>query len=387
MKLIKYIFVLVSLNSYAGISTNGGNITTDQDNVWYLGDKTINYCVERNPTFSINLSEGRQLIRESINDWVLFFRKYELDQMMFNNLKNGMNLKLSLQFNEIDKCNDDPELLRFELGADDADVKRALALDNQANALALAIRQDYNHETYRNGGRIWIRSANLNKHQVKHLLLHELGHIFGMAHDSVFVMDTQIADMVRTKSQDQFFGQIESAGWIYDLNSGDTVNITAGGRIGKNAEPNFILLGFTEIFGFNRNNGHEAKMHVERGSSPFPMWDAKLTFREVETDRLVEMKGKLLFSEAYQDNIKGNKGPVLYTDWHCSKCGKWGSHYRRQLDPRPIGLESAGRFIYNGVAYPAILENRKGLLLRVFITSTTLWWTTQKYFSSATVMK
>jgi len=386
VKFLKYFFIFVSLNCYAGISTNGGNITTDQDNVWYLGDKPINYCIERSPAFSLNTNESRELVRESINDWLRFFQKYGLDQMEFNSLKDGMSLKLSLQFNELDKCNDDPELLRFELGASDSDVRRALALDNQVNALALAIRQDYNHETYRNGGRIWIRNAYLEKEQIKHLVLHELGHIFGMAHDSVFVMDTEVADNIRTKTHQQFFGKIESPGWVYDLNSGDEINITAGGRVGKEAEPNFILLGFTDIFSFNRKNSHEARLKVDRGSSPFPMWDAKLTFREVESNRTIEMKGKLLFSEAYHDNIRGNKGPVLYTDWHCSTC-KSGSHYRRQLDPRPIGIESSGRFIYNGVAYPAILENRKGLLLRVFITSSTLWWTTQKYFSSTASMK
>ena len=381
MKMILTLCILLftNQNSFAGISTNGGNLTSDQNNVWYLGDKPVRYCIENHPRFPLNLKESQALVRESIDDWIQFFKKYGLDKMSFDDLKNHGSAKLSLNFIEV-PCDNDPELLRFQLGTDQPSIKESLSIDSRQNALAMSIRKDYNHETYRNGGIVWIRNWSFNKAEAKHLLLHELGHVFGMQHDSIHVMDSQVADNIRIRKNSKFLGMIESPTWIYRLNPKDTIDFTANGRVKGNLEPNFLLLLLRDVFGFERENNHSLSLHVESAEGPYPSWNLKVELTEDETGKKVEMQGNFMQVVVAGSKIAGSQGPTLYTEWQCTNCKENGRHFQKHLDTRPSGLEATGSFTYKGVTYPAILENRKGILLRIFITGKNLWWTNQNYF-------
>ena len=377
------------LQSFAGISTNGSHLTVDQNNVWYLGEAPVPYCIERDASFPFSPEETEVLVKESIETWVQFFQKHELDKLSFTHLKDGKSLKLALNFEYQGRCSlteEHPELLRFYLGTK-APEKKGLVIDSGHGALALAIREDYNHDTYRNGGAIWIKNWGMTKLQTKHFLLHELGHVFGMEHDSVYVMDSKLADNVVVKSKSIFYGQIESPTWIYRLSDGDVVDFTANGRSEGKYEPNFLLLLFKDLFGFGSGAHHSVRLHFEKTVGEYPSWNMTVKFKEKESQKTREMKGLFLCSTPDYNLVKGWRGPVLYTKWFCESCPKEGRYYQRYLDHRPSGLEATGAFVHNGTTYPAILENRKGLLLRIFITDRGLWWTSQNYFSSSAVLK
>lgn len=390
--MIHFLFILsfvltFSSTSYAGISTNGGSLTKDQNNVWYLGDQTVRYCVEHDSTSPIVQDEVRQLIRHAINDWKDFFKKYQLDQLAFDNLKNHSQLKLSLKFEEQKSCDEDPELLRFIFSDEVPYLKSGITIDEIKNSLALAIRSDYNHKTYRNGGVVWIRDVPLTKRQLKHLLLHELGHIFGMEHDSVYVMDTHVADQIVKTNYSALHGFIESPTWVYRLRPGDIIDFSSNGHMDTSYESNFLLSLFKIVFNFDNPNHHSAQLFVENAYGGSSTWKMNMQFVEAETSRTVQMQGDFLHAEINHNDTKGRRGPVLYTNWYCQSCEPDGTQYRRYLDPYPSILEATGSFKYNNIVYPAILENRKGILLRIFITDHQTWWTSQNYFSSSVVFK
>src|SRR5207245_511209 len=76
-------------------------------------------------------------------------------------------------------------------------------------------------------------------------LLHQLGHVFGMPHNSVFVMDEHVAGtFFETESQVPFerdwyadpilpflFGHIESPSWPYRWREGESLELTFNGGI------------------------------------------------------------------------------------------------------------------------------------------------------------
>ena len=204
--------IIVSPIAFAGISTNGSVLTLEENNVWFLGSKPIEYCIENNnrvPTTKI-----REIVRTSIRQWQQFFKKYELDKKEFQNLAGFRNLKVALQMHEVATCTKPSEQLRFLFGVETNEVFQALAKDE--GALALATRGDYDHVTYRNGGQIYVGSFENDAVKIHQMVLHELGHIFGMAHDSVSVMDSRLAyQILERRSPPPSFGVIETPRWPY----------------------------------------------------------------------------------------------------------------------------------------------------------------------------
>jgi hypothetical protein len=219
----------------SGWSGNGGDSHHLQDNIWYLGQESVSYCVKVGDDSAINKYEASKIIRESFAQWKKFFNKYSmLDKPLKANRRrqnltfpDGVTRAMSANFKEVScaelKKSTSGEELVFLIGKSNAliDMYKDLATEN---AYGLALRKGYNHDTYRNAGFVWTSSDIKEPAIIKHVILHEIGHVFGMKHDSVHVMDEDLVDFIEAKKKHNKsnLGVIESKAWKYRLVEGQT---------------------------------------------------------------------------------------------------------------------------------------------------------------------
>lgn len=179
------------------IEGNGGEYITNEQNPWFLGSTSVSYCIILDPAaFSVSLDQARVAIKEAIETWGDIVR-YSLP---YNKLTPRFLLAkkniwgLSTAFTEV-PCSQDHEL-EFRLGVMDSDIAEALTYTARS-VVALSYRTQYSDETGRAKGKIWV-SADLGDQRYSgpnegpgfwtknfnlvNVLIHELGHIFGLSH-------------------------------------------------------------------------------------------------------------------------------------------------------------------------------------------------------------
>ncbi|OUR94838.1 hypothetical protein A9Q84_17160 [Halobacteriovorax marinus] len=227
----------------SGWSGNGGDSHHLQDNIWYLGEKTVSYCVKVGADSIVNKYEASKMIRESFTEWKSFFNKYSmLEKPLKANRRranlafpDGLKRSMTSNFKEV-SCNElkkskKGEELVFLIGKSNAliDLYKDLATEN---AYGLALRKGYNHTTYRNSGFVWTSPEIKDVEVLKHVVLHEIGHVFGMKHDSVHVMDEDLVDFLEAKRKHSKanLGVIESKSWKYRLVEGQNNLLSKKGK-------------------------------------------------------------------------------------------------------------------------------------------------------------
>ncbi len=302
--------------------------------------------------------------------------------MQFDGINSSELPVVNTNLVEVADCDKPDEQIVFKFGGTNPQLESALVQGDWS--LALSVRGDYNHSTYRNGGTVWVREYMYTQSQLKHMILHELGHVFGMGHDSVHVMNRQVADMIvrRGSAYDEYYGHIESPTWPYRLNSGDIVDFTFIGRNVGYTEPNFLLPFVRDVIGFELDKSHKLRLAANLSSSVGNAWKLDLEFTESATGKQAVFSGYFAWVEQIPNYVTGYRGPALYTTYHCGSCGQNGRAWKRFLDGRASGMNAHGYFVYNGVQFPAVLEHRKGLFLQMFVTGKNGWWSNINYLGS-----
>lgn len=245
---------LMTAPLHAGWAGNGGEISRDQNNVWFLGDKPVEYCIESHRNFGFTENELKSLIEESLAEWQLFFHRYQLDQSQFGTgstfnpqFPDFRPRKISLRFQAKAHCFKPEQELIFAFGTTPSVVKHHI--EQVPSEMGAAIRSEYNHKSYRSGGYVWIapaikytesdgkearKSWTDARPLLKHILLHELGHVFGMIHESTPVMSKSIGDEIVKAAQYSHlmhqYGSIETATFHYQWRVGDTIELCADRR-------------------------------------------------------------------------------------------------------------------------------------------------------------
>jgi hypothetical protein len=391
LRLTFFLFaVLLSVAAYAGHSSNGGALSIDNDNVWFLGDQPVEYCVEIDPAFKVSHVAVRKMVRESISDWKRFFNFYGLDEMSFPGTVNGKKLKLALNFVEVSACTQPLSQIRFNFGGMPQEVKDALKYEE--GAIGLTTRPDYNHTTYRTGGIVWFRQWTYSVDELRHFVLHEIGHVFGMKHDSVHVMDAMVAERIINHSiPENLLGKIESSVWPYRFDPGNVVDFTESGRNvveGLVAEPNSLISAFFDLVEFSRGNSHLAGLTTEQNiatrndGSGVQSFNVALSIHELVTQVQLHFAGKFYLGTEVPNTVRGVRGPVLNTSWDCSRCVSKRETVVHHLDARSSQMTAHGSFTRMGVVYPAVITHDKGMVLKVFIPEKNRWWTTEDYTAS-----
>jgi hypothetical protein len=390
-----WLLLLVVCSSHrpaaAGSGAHGADIDADQNNVWFLGPEPISYCVTLEPGSAVDQAEAVSLVNEAFAKWYAFFTRHRYTDLAFGvpdktilqdgKLPDGQGRKLSLVPVEIAHCGAPTRQLeiKFSKHAD-----KNWTLDSE-HAFGAAIRGPYDHVSYRTGGTVWISTALKNRPERLHVLLHELGHVFGMSHNSTYVMFDKIARLIQTTRQggagaQAMLGMIESPSWKYLIWPGDTLELTTTIISGTNAvmssPASNVFLPTSRIF-------------VPGLTSP-----AKLRYlgkRAGEHNFQLDLRSStgtaVLDGHFYRRYHSFEVGPSLFTFW-VGKTGLFsGKLYLEMMRSEANELGGGGSrqpplegtFRWNHQLYPAVIEFPYGAVVKLFDPNNLRWFTLSSY--------
>lgn len=221
----------------AGWSSGGGELLRDQINPWFLRNVSeVRYCIlidEEN--FGQTKSQVKPRIEKAIQFWKMQFRDlqfFHIDSHM--PAETAVNLE-KIQFVE-SECQDSTDI-KFQFGIlEETQRKR---IPNINNFIALTIRTDYAIKSLRGKGFIYFAPQDgplkptstqvvdkfwnvSNGSLLFPVIVHELGHIFGLQHRSELpLMDEGFVESVVSKERYQngpitvpdYFEDFEREGW------------------------------------------------------------------------------------------------------------------------------------------------------------------------------
>jgi hypothetical protein len=384
----------------SGWSGNGGGNAASQDNIWFLGKAPVKYCIFSSAGFPVNRRRLDDLVKESLNDWKQFFNKYHLDQNFLGEYQGRRSFDfpdakargLSLNFVEVG-CDEaaltDPgEKVVFLFGVTSNPVDSFQEISSEGK-FGLALRKNYNHKSYRNGGYIWINNFSQDESKIKHVLLHELGHVFGMKHNSVFVMNEYFDKSLQSDAlESNFFGRIESRFWPYRLKLGEEVLLSyhvkqRGGERGRPLDR-----------GRRKCSGRE---YVARRLFPEALMKA-LGFRRSQCIRMAlkfvnvrAMKKGVTLALVFEGNAPGERqelkgvfegyrepgvlqmGPGLYSRF-VNRENNLAVWKRITLDRFQLGYPLRGSLEFGERTIPAQVDYGRGFSIDLFLPKQKKWW-------------
>lgn len=188
-----------------GMSSGGGGLLKDSRNPWFIQNTTaVTYCVIRDPAyFSLQQSTAERRIREAFAYWKDEFSR------SFDVAMQGMRVRIATQSFRQTGCDQNPDI-QFRLGTL-LDEQRAM-IGDPTELVAVAMRTDYDRVQLRGKGFIYIApDAGPLKPKAELLdqvwllgdggmfyrvLVHELGHVFGLPDSDVMPISTRGTGMM-----------------------------------------------------------------------------------------------------------------------------------------------------------------------------------------------
>jgi hypothetical protein len=381
---------LISLQVFAfgGFSGNGADYARDQNNPWFLGTAPVFYCLRFSPTYKLSAAESRAVVEEAIAEWRGFFKKYGFDQNTIGDRRysrrfpDGVSRAIALDFREASDCANNSAELEIMFGLKNDLIKASIEHGGHHGA-GLAVRSQIDVKSYRSHGFLWIDNFSDDRARVKHMFLHEFGHVLGMKHDSVHVMDENIADWVfNPKYEKRFIGKIESDYWKYSLASGETMQFYLSPRsLIQSSDPDGYVAAtkidpaLREILGITASGEYQVRLVFGRYSeAPMNKFFLKLELipRSGNASRSLQMMMDLATDQRASQWVTG-----YYTKWLNAD---GNAEFIEQLF-EPTDLLRARARRLNGVITSAsfrsmgcILDFEKGLSLRIFDPTHGKWW-------------
>lgn len=398
-----------------GWSGNGGGSRDESDNIWFIGDSStpIKYCLSKAPDYPLKGNELKSLIEQSITEWVEFFKSYNLannnlaggfahPRMNTLQFSDGKNRKLITDFEYTNNC--DEARLQFLFGLENKVITNYKKFATE-HPFGLAVRQRYDHKNFAHNGIIWIDNFSKKEKEIKHMILHELGHMFGMKHDSVPVMDENLVQFLgkRREFGSSFIGQIESDAWTYGLKENHPIVMTSTRgkkprrrRLPPHAPRRENLCGDDATFTTNRNiprpilrglNLNKNDCHkvtlTYLGSQRERAMSKKLFTLEIEE---LNSKRKGVFSGKFKLSAGSRpkfKGPGVVTKLKAKRLiMKEHKMFRKlTLEKTPDMLPLTGRFNLGREAFAAKMTSNKGLVIELFVPGAKSWWTFKTHYN------
>lgn len=197
IKLIKHglIFACLGLgsSSYAdGWNSGGGELVRDRSNPWFLENtEEVRYCVQMDED---HFHQGRKVVEEKIQ------RAFEYWQGEFSRAlleyKDGIGTKIATQRFVLSPCTADVAIT-FQMGF--LTAEQLAKIPNPRQFVSMAVRESYDTKNLVGKGFVYLAAdsgplrpdapdmldlpwQSWNGYVLEGVLIHELGHIFGIGH-------------------------------------------------------------------------------------------------------------------------------------------------------------------------------------------------------------
>ncbi len=205
----------------AGWTSGGGELIRHARNPWFLQNtKNVDYCVEIDETnFGLDRAQVETIALKTLEAWKLEFSVTESYKIP----PSGVVLKVATQnFRQV-PCNDSISL-RFQFGV--LTEEQLSQLGNPKKFLGLSIRTDYDVVHMRGRGFVYISPTRgplkfdglgvasepwsiENGALLYGVLLHEVGHIFGLAHTTdMSPMNERFSEIIVNEESAQRMAQV-----------------------------------------------------------------------------------------------------------------------------------------------------------------------------------
>lgn len=402
LNIIKIIIITLSyriliptpLYAVGGWSGNGGSPTTDVNNIWFMGADPIPYCLFVSSDI-MAVDAVHEMIKINNERWRIFFKKYAMDQQKFgeNNsyfkdrIPRGLSLDFALAPNcsevknecllkesSVEQCHEAlKDKVLFLIGEPNKVIKNYLSNNGKVDAISL--RTNYNHDSLRSGGIVWIKKLkNGGWSTYSHLLLHEMGHVFGMKHDSCWVMASNVSDNLQLSYGVAKLETIESPSWPYSFKKGDFILFTDY-DLPDNEKKGFIPIKnlyprelFKEL-DFNENNLFQVRGYIE--DQFYSRIKIKIEIEEYPTGKIHTLSGTL-------DNpsplFEFPLVPQLFTKWYSNSNNSEPNFNMNYLNEGFVSPFLQGTLDWkDGVKVPITLRRDKGLKLGMYFPMVSQW--------------
>lgn len=209
---ILFFFLASGVANAGGMISSGGEYITTEDNPWFIGNQTVNYCIEMAAdAFSLPTATAQEQIESTLADWkstLAYFSPFPTGP----DILDGLPHNLTFDFHRVEQCSSDTDLV-FYLGKTPPIVAETLK-DMAQFTIAFARQTDFDDGTGRAHGIVWVvadqgPSAYLGPRALQegmwstpgrfqNIVLHELGHVFGLTHSKFNLMRADFpASMVK----------------------------------------------------------------------------------------------------------------------------------------------------------------------------------------------
>ncbi len=393
--------LLASDGGWSG--TGGGSASTFADpNPWFLGLDSIPYCLISTPGAVPNQDILKMMIKRSSNKWSDFYRRYNLNRTLGEQTRlifiDKIDRAISLEFQpatdcvEVEKyCSPQSsesefcykavqEKVLFLVGEPNQPVKDYLKVNS--NLKGVSLRTAYNHSSYRTGGIVWVgKMARKEWSSYSHMLLHEMGHVVGMKHDSCWVMATDVSDYANAWDGIGELGNIESENWPYSFVIDQKIVFTDRKLPFKDSRPGFypnkyLFFNLLDELGLDKDGSTQILGEV-LSANPQSL-KLKIIFNEFPSGKSLEWVGDL-----YEKNFGGYfpLTPSLYTKLYSPSDQNLPADLN-QLPMRTVQLTSGwtsdnlqGVLTSNGKQYPVTLDRKRGMIFSMYFENSRKWLT------------
>ncbi len=186
-------------------SSGGGEIRTDSHNPWFVENtKQVTYCIEiDDENFGVDIDIARSKIEAGFAYWERQFREAETASYVSSSTLPAVQVKLATQsFFEV-SCSQAHDM-KFQLGTL-TDMQKAYLKDPK-HIVGVAVRTNYDRANMKGQGFVYISpergplaltatgikenrwQIDANK-RLEEVLVHELGHVFGLLHQEGIMRD------------------------------------------------------------------------------------------------------------------------------------------------------------------------------------------------------
>ncbi len=193
-----WILLTTKIFAAGGASSGGGDLLApDHDAAWFLGNDTIQYCVDINDSFSLLKEDVIQDIKNAFSQWK--------DYIELKNINRESELpQINTNFKYIGDCNNHANAdVYFYVGVLNEKVNKVMPY--YTNPLAFTYKETYDFQKGRGKGFVWFREVAEvygMEQSWKHnnafygMVLHEIGHVLGNGHVEGTIMTENVANLI-----------------------------------------------------------------------------------------------------------------------------------------------------------------------------------------------